>query len=221
MHFERVGILVNINMFDSLLHRSTKLEFEPSLATSWKALSDTQWEFKIRKGVRFHNGEIMTPADVKYSFDRVIDPAKKSPQYGNVRAIKEVGWVGLSVNTALTPMSNMGQQLYEPPDVNGWEAGPGWVSTSGMLTRMNFASTLAANQRFNLARDLQPYRQTPERVMEYMNARFRTMGFAPAQTTAMIDYLKSTPWTGTDAQLQQRIPGLTRLMVGSGEYVFN
>src|SRR4029450_9107301 len=90
MHFERVGILVNINMFDSLLHRSTKLEFEPSLATSWKALSDTQWEFKIRKGVRFHNGDVLTPADVKYSFDRVIDPAKKSPQYGNIRAINEV-----------------------------------------------------------------------------------------------------------------------------------
>src|SRR5207247_694868 len=63
MHFERVGILVNINMFDSLLHRNTKLEFEPSLATSWKALSDTQWEFKIRKGVRFHNGDVMTPED--------------------------------------------------------------------------------------------------------------------------------------------------------------
>src|SRR5687768_4247465 len=90
MHFERVGILVNINMFDSLLHRSPKLEFEPSLATSWKALSDTQWEFKIRKGVKFHNGETLTPEDVKYSFDRVIDQTKKSPQYGNVRAIKEV-----------------------------------------------------------------------------------------------------------------------------------
>src|SRR5215813_9355630 len=79
MHFERVGILVNINMFDSLLHRNTKLEFEPSIATAWKALSDTQWEFKI-----------LTPEDVKYSFDRVIDQTKKSPQYGNVRAIKEV-----------------------------------------------------------------------------------------------------------------------------------
>src|SRR5215475_11834004 len=90
MHFERVGILVNVNMFDSLLHRNTKLEFEPSLATSWKAVSDTEWEFKIRKGVRFHNGDIMNAEDVKYSFDRVLDPKKKSPQYGNIRAIKDV-----------------------------------------------------------------------------------------------------------------------------------
>src|SRR3984893_12309779 len=90
MHFDRVGILVNINMFDSLIHRNPKLEFEPSLATSWKALSDTQWEFKLRKGVRFHNGETMSAEDVKYSFDRVIDQTKKSPQYGNIRAIKEV-----------------------------------------------------------------------------------------------------------------------------------
>ena len=92
MHFERVGILVNINMFDSLLHRTAKLEYEPSLATSWKALNDTTWEFKLRKGVKFHNGDVMTAEDVKYSVDRVIEPGKekkKSPQYGNVRAIKE------------------------------------------------------------------------------------------------------------------------------------
>jgi peptide/nickel transport system substrate-binding protein len=90
MHFERVGILVNINMFDSLLHKNKRLEYEPSLATSWKPVNDTTWEFKLRKGVRFHNGEVMTAEDVKYSFDRVLDPKKKSPQVGNIRAIKEV-----------------------------------------------------------------------------------------------------------------------------------
>ena len=138
-----------------------------------------------------------------------------------VRAIKETGWTGFSVNNALTPMTNMGQQLFEPPDVNGWELGPGWISTSSMLARMNFASTLAGNQRFNLARDAQPYRATPERVLEYALARFRTMGFSAAQTTAMSEYLRSTAWTGNDAQLQARVPGLTRLIVGSGEYQFN
>ena len=93
MHFQRVGILININMFDSLLHKNTKLEYEPSLATSWKALNDTTWEFKLRKGVKFHNGDPLTAEDVKFSFDRVLEPGreqKKSPQYGNVRAIKEV-----------------------------------------------------------------------------------------------------------------------------------
>ncbi len=138
-----------------------------------------------------------------------------------VRAIKETGWTGFTVNSAMTPLTNMGQQLYEPPDVNGWELGPGWISTSSMLSRMNFSSTLAANQRFNLARDAQPYRATPDRVLQYMLARFPNMGFTPTATNAMSDYLRSTAWTGTDAQLQTRVPGLTRLIVGSGEYQFN
>jgi len=62
-------------------------------ATSWKALNDTTWEFKLRKGVKFHNGDPLTAEDVKFSVERVIEPGKekkKSPQYGNIRAIKEV-----------------------------------------------------------------------------------------------------------------------------------
>jgi uncharacterized protein (DUF1800 family) len=139
-----------------------------------------------------------------------------------VRAIKETGWAGYSVNNAITPLANMGQNLYEPPDVNGWETGPGWFSTSSMLTRMNFSASLAQNQRFNLARDAQPYRGSPDRVLEYMLSRFQNIGFNGNATAAMSDYLRSgAAWTGSDAQLQQKVPGLTRLIVGSGEYQFN
>lgn len=139
-----------------------------------------------------------------------------------VRAIKEVGWRGFSVNNAMTPLLNMGQQLYEPPDVNGWELGPGWFSTSSMLARMNFASALAANQKFNLARDAQPYKSSPDRVLEYALGRFKTVGLNSASTAALSDYLRSgAAWTGSDAQLQIKMPGLSRLIVGAGEYQFS
>jgi len=90
MHFQRVGILMNIQMYDSLLHKTPKLEYEPSLATSWRAIDETTWEFKLRQGVTFHNGDPFSAEDVKFSFERVLDPATKSPQYGNIRTIKEV-----------------------------------------------------------------------------------------------------------------------------------
>jgi peptide/nickel transport system substrate-binding protein len=90
MHFQRVGIIMNINMYDSLLHKTPKLEYEPSLATEWRAIDDTTWEFKLRKGVEFQNGDPFRAEDVQFSFNRVLDPATKSPQYGNIRAIKEV-----------------------------------------------------------------------------------------------------------------------------------
>jgi peptide/nickel transport system substrate-binding protein len=90
LHFQRVGIIMNVNMYDSLLHKNPKLGYEPSLATEWRPVDDNTWEFKLRKGVRFHNGDAFSAADVKFTFDRVLDPGTKSPQYGNVRGVKEI-----------------------------------------------------------------------------------------------------------------------------------
>ena len=84
-----------------------------------------------------------------------------------MRAIKETGWNGLSVDTAMTPLVNMGQQLYEPPDVNGWALGPEWFSTASMLSRMNFAAALMGNQRFNLQAASPAARSSPEALLDF------------------------------------------------------
>src|SRR5262245_26113921 len=90
LHFQRTGILMNINMYDSLLHKTSKLQYEPSLAVEWRAIDDVTWEFKLRKGVKFHSGDLFSAEDVKFTLERVLNPETKSPQIGNVRAIKEV-----------------------------------------------------------------------------------------------------------------------------------
>ena len=61
-----------------------------------------------------------------------------------------------------------GEQLYEPPDVNGWDLGPGWFSTGGMLARMNFAAVLATNQRFALRELARPHKDSPDPLVDFV-----------------------------------------------------
>ncbi len=139
-----------------------------------------------------------------------------------VRAIKETGWSGLSVDAAMNPLVNMGQQLYEPPDVNGWELGPGWFSTASMLSRMNFAATLMSNQRFNLQQASAQARNTPEALLDLHLKRFSPMPLPDNTRTAMLDYLRqNAAYPLTDATLANKAAGLGRLIVGSAEYQFN
>ena len=116
-------------------------------------------------------------------------------------------------------MSNMGQQLFEPPDVAGWDLGTNWFSSGAMLTRMNFASQLATNQKFNL-RDLgRAGRSSPEALVSLMLDRLTAAPFAREPYQALLDYARAGgAWTGSDAQLLVKAPGLAHLIVGSGDY---
>jgi uncharacterized protein (DUF1800 family) len=137
-----------------------------------------------------------------------------------VRAIKEMGWAGFSVDTARTPLVNMGQTLFEPPDVNGWELGQGWFSTGGMLARMNFAATLAANQRFNLAREAVKAGRSANGLRDYLLDRFTSAPFAGVPFAELDGYLAAggQAWTGSEAQVRTKAAGLARLIIGSAEY---
>jgi uncharacterized protein (DUF1800 family) len=138
-----------------------------------------------------------------------------------VRALKEVGHVGFSVDSALTPLTNMGQQLFEPPDVNGWDHGPAWFSTGAMLARMNFASQLATNQRVNLRDQSRGHGATPETLMSFALQRLSLPQPKGDAGAAYLDYLRAGgAWSGSDTQLLTKTAGLVHLMVGSGDYQF-
>jgi len=138
-----------------------------------------------------------------------------------VRALKDVGWVGFSVNDALTPLANMGQILFEPPDVSGWDAGQTWFSTSATLARMNFASSLATNQKFKLATAAKGASKTPEALLSYFSDALVGAPSDSGTTTELMSYLGATgAWTGSDVQLQAKAPGLVHLIAGSPEYQF-
>ncbi|MDD4570316.1 MAG: ABC transporter substrate-binding protein, partial [Tepidanaerobacteraceae bacterium] len=60
------------NIFDGLITKTYDGEIVPEIAESWEIISDTEWEFKIREGVTFHNKDPLTADDVVFSFERII-----------------------------------------------------------------------------------------------------------------------------------------------------
>ncbi|MEZ0325987.1 MAG: ABC transporter substrate-binding protein [Fimbriimonas sp.] len=67
------------NVFEGLVIIDENNQIQPNLAESWTLSKDGRtYTFKIRKGVKFHNGREMTAHDVKYSIERETNPALPS-----------------------------------------------------------------------------------------------------------------------------------------------
>ncbi|RVP12302.1 ABC transporter substrate-binding protein [Sinorhizobium meliloti] len=80
------------SLFDGLMdYVPGTTELRPDLAESYEISEDGKiFTFKLRKGVKFHNGRELTAQDVKYSIERVVNPATQSPGAGFFATIKGV-----------------------------------------------------------------------------------------------------------------------------------
>jgi peptide/nickel transport system substrate-binding protein len=76
-HQEAPATVLANNLFDGLIERDPDLNLVPLLAESYQSVSPTTWEFKLRRGIRFHNGEPFDAESVKFSLERLIDPRLK------------------------------------------------------------------------------------------------------------------------------------------------
>src|SRR6266481_5471679 len=71
-------IRISFNLFDNLVSRRPDGKLQPGLATEWKLSPSTTWTFKLRPGVKWHNGDPFSSADVKGSLERTWDPNVKT-----------------------------------------------------------------------------------------------------------------------------------------------
>lgn len=85
---DRPGLIVGRMLYDGLISKDqTTGEFVPELAEAFEVISDTEIDFKIRPGVKFHNGQVLTADDVVFTLNTI-----KTPEF-NARYSIAVKWI--------------------------------------------------------------------------------------------------------------------------------
>ena len=74
----------------SLVGRDAAGDPVPDLAERWESPDPLTYIFRLRKGLRFHDGRTLSAADVRYTFAWILDPANRSPHRGLYRHIRSI-----------------------------------------------------------------------------------------------------------------------------------
>src|SRR6266536_1055079 len=96
------GAWVYFNMLEPLLTMDEKMQIRPALATSYEVLSPTKVRFKLRPGVKFHDGTPFNAAAVKFTFDRALrgnPPARWASLAGSLSGAEVVDDLTVDVMT--------------------------------------------------------------------------------------------------------------------------
>lgn len=91
-HFHNLGPnnAMSVHIFDRLIAQDEKQRLSPGLAVSWKPVDDLTWEFKLRQGVKFHDGSDFNADDVVCTMARAPEVPNSPSGYGTYLKGKEV-----------------------------------------------------------------------------------------------------------------------------------
>ncbi len=81
---------VFVHVYDSPMAYGTNGDIEPALAESWEFINPTTLQLKLREGVEFHNGKIMTADDVAASLNRLRSVPESQTMYENIADVQKV-----------------------------------------------------------------------------------------------------------------------------------
>lgn len=97
-------------ILDTLIKLDYDMQLIPGLATSWKRTGDTEWLFKLRQGVTFHDGTPLTAKAVVFSFDRVIALLPYADGLLDIAEMKAEGPLSVKVRTN-KPFAGLANQM--------------------------------------------------------------------------------------------------------------
>ncbi|MCC6420621.1 MAG: DUF1800 family protein [Gemmataceae bacterium] len=140
--------------------------------------------------------------------------------------VKEVADPGMLFRV----MSEMGQELLEPPDVKGWRGGRTWINSTRLFSRYNTVANLlrgvplsGGRRGIDVVALLEGSScQNSTEVVEYLTRACLVLPLEPHKRQELIAYLGPLPprtqWAGQRAELNQRLQGLLVLMLSIPEY---
>ena len=147
-HQEAPATMLANNLFDGLIERDPDLNLVPLLAESYRSVSPTTWEFKLRRGIRFQNGEPFDAESVKFSLERLIDPRLKLRGASaftplthveivdpfTVRVHSKAGWPLLPTVLTIGPAAIVSSTLNSTRDAVSTQVFRRWMTPSWPLT---------------------------------------------------------------------------------------
>ena len=83
---ERIDTL----LFDSLVHRDDHFNLQPWLADSWEMPNAQTYVFHLHQGVHFHNGQLLTARDVKWTFDSLLTGKIRSAKTSTYAPVEHI-----------------------------------------------------------------------------------------------------------------------------------
>ncbi len=95
--------MISAHIFEALIGQDDKQRLIPGLATAWKPIDDTTWEFTLRKGVKFHDGSAFTADDVVCTWERAPDVPNSPSSFGTYtkgKTIEKIDDYTIHVKTA-------------------------------------------------------------------------------------------------------------------------
>lgn len=89
------------NMFSRLFSRDSKMEIQPELVEKYENIDDVTWQFKLKEGVTFHNGDPLTAEDVKFSLERVMndESLKEYPYFTQIKEVNSIDELTVEIVT--------------------------------------------------------------------------------------------------------------------------